>query len=88
VRNSLISALTSCAEDTLKTQARRFLAGLSADELQFIAGYFGGCILQSAAGNAQPTGWRTANCYDDVDLKMIVLREYLKRSGLARVMGL
>jgi hypothetical protein len=63
-------------------KARKFLQGLSSDELQFIAEYLGTCILEAA----EPThgshslldyGFKTA----DEDHKLILLLEYLRRSG-------
>jgi hypothetical protein len=72
---------------------RRFLAGLSCDELQFIAEYLGACILDSSA-----VCWRSrAELADriarfqqarviqarvrseDLEHKMILLLEYLSR---------
>src|ERR1039457_3459740 len=47
VRNSLVAALVGCADHPLKSEARRFLAGLSSDELQFIAEFLGSCVLES-----------------------------------------
>jgi hypothetical protein len=61
-------------------KARRFLQGLSSDELQFIAEYLGACILESAGPGQGSTGY----CQEtpDQDHKMILLLEYLRRSGL------
>ena len=49
MRNSLVAALVACADQPLKAKARRFLAGLSSDELQFIAEFLGSSILESQA---------------------------------------
>jgi hypothetical protein len=86
VRNSLVAALAACAETPLRSSARRFLAGLSCDELQFIAGFFGGCILETSAGtglgrcmrggSTRTTGLPAA----DLDHKLILVHEYLCRS--------
>jgi hypothetical protein len=70
VRRPLIAALVSFAERSLQPDARRFLAGLSHDELQFIADYVSGLPLGPRPGSAE-----------DRELKLIVLREYLCRSG-------
>ena len=43
----LIRALCSCAGDKRRVRARRFLQGLSADELNYIAEFLGSCILES-----------------------------------------
>jgi len=54
VRTALISAITVCAERRFQKKARKFLLGLSTDELQYIAGFLGACVLESA-GNST---WR------------------------------
>jgi hypothetical protein len=76
--------------------ARRFLRGLSADELQFIAEYFGACILDeplASASNraelaARIAAFQQARCscgtpVADMDHKMILLLEYLCSVGPA-----
>jgi hypothetical protein len=94
VRSSLVAALVSCVDRPLKTRARRFLLGLSADELQFIAGFLGCCILESPedAGSsraqlarriAQHQQTRAQPCSRDQEHKMILLLEYLGRSSAA-----
>jgi hypothetical protein len=96
VRNSLLAALVACADQPLKSEARRFLAGLSADELQFIAGFLGSCVLESqqrCARNRAELAERIARFQElpadraprrttDQELKMILLLEYLCRSGV------
>jgi hypothetical protein len=96
VRNSLVAALVACADEALRSRARRFLAGLSSDELQFIAGFLGSYILESqahCAHNRADLAERLArfqqaqadlarNRASDRELKMILLREYLCRSGV------
>jgi hypothetical protein len=90
VRNTLVAALVACANRPLKPQARRFLLGLSSDELQFIAEYLGACILQFEAGCTQNLADRIARIprpragqgAADRELKMILLREYLCRAGV------
>ena len=88
MRRTLVAALVSCAGDDTKFRLRRFLAGLSADELQFLAGFQGARILErSAASTVAPTGhadygFCTAGPPSaDHDHKMLVLREYLARCG-------
>jgi hypothetical protein len=65
----------------MKPEARRFLSGLSADELQFIAQYLGACILEcgSACLREFPRT-RVEHSGADRDLKMILVREYLCRA--------
>jgi hypothetical protein len=80
VRSALVTALLACSDNSLKTRARRFLQGLSSDELQFIAEYLGGCILETAGARQGSTGYCPET--PDQDHKMILLMEYLRRSGL------
>jgi hypothetical protein len=47
VRVALVRALCSCVGDGKRGRARRFLQGLSADELQYIAEFLGSCILET-----------------------------------------
>ena len=92
MRSALVAALVSCADNPHKSQARRFVEGLSADELQFIAEFLGACVLDSSgkpcASRAQWAeritryqqaldGCRSA----DREHKMILLLEYLCRTG-------
>jgi hypothetical protein len=87
VRKSLVAALVERAEQPLKLDARRFLDGLSADELQFIADYLGYCILESrlpASYNrcelVRSISEFQASCPSlDSDRKSILLMEYLQR---------
>ena len=99
MRNALVTALVSCADRPLKFKARRFLLGLSSDELQFIAEFLGACILESAERgrySRSELAERIAafqrgrlrcspGCSEDQDHKMIVLLEYLCRSGSPRI---
>jgi hypothetical protein len=88
VRSALVTALLACSDSSVKIKARRFLQGLSSDELQFIAEYLGACILESTGPCQSCPGQPTAVvCYRpktaDEDHKMILLLEYLRRSRLA-----
>jgi hypothetical protein len=93
-RSALVAALVSCADSPHKLRARRFAQGLSADELQFIAGFLGACVLDSADCTVatrdqwaeriaryqqMPAGRHPA----DREHKMIVLMEYLRRTEAA-----
>ena len=87
MRNSLVAALVACADEQLQEQARRFLAGLSADELQFIAEFLGAYILESQSRGRSRTERaeriaRFQQARADRELKMILVREYLCRSGV------
>jgi hypothetical protein len=94
-RQDLVTALTACTENPFRTKARRFLVGLSADELQFIAEFIGSLILESAercrcsrAELAERVAQfqRTRQQHSSLDdHKMILLLEYLCRSGLQQV---
>jgi hypothetical protein len=83
VRRSLVVALVECAESSLRSQARRFLLGLSSDELQFIAEFMGGYILESA--ECREARRLRLCCSEDQQLKLIVLREFLSQSGLQQL---
>ncbi len=77
----------------MKLQTRRFLVGLSSDELQFIAEYLGACILASA-GNCPASNPElsagvlrfqpppTPRLAADRELKLILLREFLSCAGV------
>ena len=99
MRETLVSALVSCANNSLKSRSQRFLAGLSKDEMQFIAEFLGCCILESArrsvCSRAQLAeavfDFQRARrglrgwCSEDQEHKMIVLLEYLCCSGIEQV---
>ena len=91
MRKSLVAALVECADQPLKSKVRRFLAGLSSDELQFIAEFLGSCILDApvhCARSRAELAERIA-CFQraradcarvrctDQEHKMILLLEYL-----------
>ena len=87
MRNVLVTALLARSDSSLKPKARRFLQGLSADELQFIAEYLGACILESTGPcrgcSAQPMAeFRYCPNSPDQEHKLILLLEYLRRSEL------
>ena len=96
MRTALVQALCACVCDRKRGMARRFLQGLSADELQYIAEFLGSCILdhrsqtectrgQLAQGIAQFERFRRSAAgirdHCDDDHKMILLLEYLWRYG-------
>ena len=82
MRRSLIDALAACAGNPLKSKAHRFLAGLSSDELQFIAEFLGGCVPASAERPCLPLAERPLT--EDGELKLVLVREYLAVSALDR----
>jgi hypothetical protein len=93
-----LDALTACADESRRFRARRFLVGLSADELQFIAEFLGASVLDAAkiAGcsrqelaeriarfrSARAPRSRTPSVLPDEDHKTILLLEYLCRGGI------
>ena len=96
MRSVLVTALASCTEGPFKSQARRFLGGLSRDELQFIAEFLGASILDSVQRGpaSRPEladritefqRGRSAASTPDLDHKTILLLEFLCRRGLRKV---
>ena len=99
MRNALVAGIVSCADRSLKPKARRFLVGLSFDELQFIAEFLGACILEPAEKGRysraelaeriiqfQRARLRCSQgCSEDQGHKMILLLEYLCQSGSPRI---
>lgn len=96
LRQELADALTACADSPCRARARRFVSGLSADELQFIAEYLGACMLESARQcqrSREELASRIAAFHSsrspaaaaDQDHKAILLFEFLSRSGLQQV---
>lgn len=96
MRSALVAALASCSDDPVRYKTRRFLAGLSRDELQFIAEFVGSSILEAA--DSYPQSRREAaervahfqrtrangSSSPDQDHKTILLLEFLRRSGLQK----
>ena len=82
MRPTLVAALASCVDKKKLSQTRDFLGGLSCDELEFIAGYLGSCILESGwiSEFRQLRQGRTVSA--DQEHKMILLLEFLCRSGM------
>lgn len=95
MRSDLVAALASCSDDLMRYKIRRFLAGLSRDELQFIAEFVGSSILE-AADSCSHSGrevvervarfrrTRDGSSTPDQDHKTILLLEFLRRSGLQK----
>ncbi len=83
-RQELLAALADCAHGPFRQEARRFLGGLSADEMQFIAEFMGARILACPAPCTREIRLRRA---PDRDHKLLVLLEYLQRSGWQRAPG-
>ncbi len=59
-RNTLVEALTSMSRLARRASAKEFLEGLSTDELQYIAAYFGTRTLDPAMGDRFATRGRRA----------------------------
>lgn len=99
MRRTLVAALASCADESVKPVLRRFLAGLSSDELQFIAGFLGGHILECEGWSSRSKELLAARMTqyqytsvsrsqyqcEDRDHKMILVMEYLCHGGMERV---
>jgi hypothetical protein len=96
VRIALLAALVSCAEGPLQSKTRRFLTGLSCDELQFLAEFLGASIIASdgqcscsraqlAERVAEFQKARSHGHSADQDHKMILLIEFLSRSGVQQI---
>lgn len=96
MRSTLVAALASSAEGPRKIRAKRFLTGLSCDELQFIAEYLGAAILDSSDSCAcsRPELAERISEFQrlrlgpgpsrDQDHKTILLLEFLCRCGLSK----
>lgn len=94
-RTTLVNALCLGAGEPQRRKVRQFLLGLSVDELQYVAEFFGSCILE----DKQPSTWTHAQrseCiqrfallrrqrFEDRDHKMVLLLEYLARSSAEAV---
>ena len=96
MRDALVAALAECAGSLpSRWRTRRFLTGLSSDELQFIAAHLGFRMLDPSV---RPRPWTTApprpipdrcvdaaladRCSHDWEHKVILLLEFLGRSGM------
>ena len=92
MRNALVVALAACADSAFRSNIRRFLDGLSSDELQFLAEFHGACIVECGGQIGQEQvvmaarlAGAPAGCASpDRDHKMILLHEYLSRAGARR----
>ena len=95
MRAVLISAIAVCAEQRFQKKARKFLQGLSRDELQYIAEFLGACVLESLGRSAlsrreladgiahfEQVRRASPDSGRDQEHKMILLLEYLCRSRL------
>jgi hypothetical protein len=98
-RVTLVRALSALAVLGRRKSARRFLQGLSNDELRYMAGYMGACIIEWALSPRRLTRCELASeiqeyecCrmvppgmqfYSDLEHKMILLLEYLSACGCA-----
>ena len=89
-RQDLVAALVTSTDGPFRAKARRFVSGLSSDELRFIAEYLGACILESSDGSRcsrSELAGRIAQYAQarprlaDQDHKLILLLEYLYRTG-------
>ena len=91
MHRELIDALLSWVDGPLRGKTYRFLQGLALDELQFLAGFCGSCILESGGrGKALRAALAGRIAYAIApfqparqELKMVLLLEYLSRAGLS-----
>jgi hypothetical protein len=92
-RNTLVAALSACTDLTVRTRVRRFLSGLSSDELEFLAAFLGSCIVESSEDTRraveeveahQSRMARASLRRSDHENKMILLREFLNVNGPGR----
>lgn len=97
MKTTLVAALVACVSERVQTKTRRFLAGLSQDELEFLAEFQGCRVLESSGLKFSGLDcWelderldrfqrlrvkRSKQGFDDQEQKMILLREYLRRAG-------
>jgi hypothetical protein len=97
VRKALVAALVSCIDSPNRSLARRFLRGLSRDELEYIAEFLGACILESPGRRccsrtqmaeiiAEFQQGRPGNSPDQ-EHKMILLLEFLFAGTLSTGQG-
>jgi hypothetical protein len=99
-RTALVQALSAIAEGTRRNAARKFLEGLSSDELRYIAEFFGASCLDPDLKPGQ-TRDLAARCIERfqrmhgssvcANHKMILLLEFLSlntvRPGSFRALG-
>jgi hypothetical protein len=92
MKTMLVKSLCSMVPCEPRRKARQFLLGLSTDELQYIAEFFGSCVLESE----EPYRWTrtqlTVNIQrfdhgqkyslSDRQHKMILLLEFLYRCNI------
>jgi hypothetical protein len=92
MKTILVKSLSHMVPCEQRRKARQFLLGLSTDELQYIAEFFGSCVLESE----RPYGWtrtqlgqniqRFDHCQNysvsDRQHKMILLLEFLYRCNI------
>jgi len=95
LRSTLVSALAACADPSRRFCARRFLAGLSTDEMRFIAEFLGASVLEAGTQSgcsraelgARIAEFQISRTYarrsgPDLEHKMIVLLEFLCQSHI------
>jgi hypothetical protein len=95
LRSTLVSALSACADPSRRFSARQFLAGLSTDEMRFIAEFLGASVLEAgpqpgcsrAELGERIAEFQISHSYarrsgPDLEHKLIVLLEFLCRSHI------
>src|ERR1700730_10398199 len=89
MKTILVKSLSSMVPCEQRRKARQFLLGLSTDELQYLAEFFGSCVLESEkpyrwtrlelSQNIQRFDQCQKNSISDRQHKMILLLEFLCR---------
>jgi hypothetical protein len=78
---ALADALASCVSEDRRFRAVQFLEGLSGDELQYIAAFYGSLILNKHLEAVDTPGNPRAECdsgnTDECRHEMLVLLEFL-----------
>lgn len=83
-RNTLVEALTSMSRLARRASAKEFLEGLSTDELQYIAAYFGTRTLVPGMGDRTATRGRRAREIERYERGRAKKLEYISSQGRAR----
>ena len=92
MKSILVKSLCSMVPCEQKRKARQFLLGLSTDELQYIAEFFGSCVLEAEkpyrwtrlelSQNIQRFDRCQKSSISDRQHKMILLLEFLCRCNM------
>lgn len=70
-RASLVTAISSASKLGRREVARRFLEGLSTDELQYIAAYFGAHLLEPRSNDLEQSRNEMAHQIEQYEVKAV-----------------